>query len=83
MKKWSVEPKEIRVPKGALVHLHVTTADVQHGFDVKGLDISEPVDPGRSTDITFRADKPGKYEVECGILCGRGHDDMGGRIVVD
>lgn len=83
MKKWEMQPATIRVQKGTLVHLHVTTPDVQHGFDVPALDISEPVNPGKTTDITFHADKPGKYEVECGILCGRGHDDMGGTIIVE
>ncbi len=82
MKKWLIEPAEIRVEKGSVVHLHVTTSDVQHGFDVRALNIAEPVNPGRVTDITFRADKPGKYDVECGILCGRGHDEMEATIVV-
>ena len=83
MKQWDILPHEIRVHKGALVHLHVTTADVQHGFDVRGLNISEPVNPHQTTDITFRADTPGKYTVECGILGGRGHDDMEATIVVE
>lgn len=83
MKKWMITPDVIRVKKGTLVHLHITTPDVQHGFDVKGLNISEAVDPGKTTDINFVADKPGKYEIECGILCGKGHDDMTGSIIVE
>lgn len=66
-----------------MVHLHITIADVQHGFDVKGLNISEPVNPGRTTDINFVADKPGRYEVQCGILCGKGHDHMTGAIIIE
>jgi len=83
MKQWEILPHEIRVRKGTLVHLHVTTADVQHGFDVRGLNISEPVNPGRPTDISFRADMPGRYTVECDILCGKGHDDMEATIIIE
>ena len=83
MKKWAIVPDTIRVKQGTMVHLHITTPDVQHGFDVKGLNISEPVDPGKTTDIDLLADKPGKYDIECGILCGKGHDDMTGTIIVE
>jgi cytochrome c oxidase subunit 2 len=83
MKKWSIEPHEIRVKKGTVVTLHVSTADVQHGFEVQSLGISEPVNPGKPADITFVADKPGKYGIDCDILCGKGHDDMAATIVVE
>ncbi|GAC1656970.1 MAG: hypothetical protein NVS9B15_18260 [Acidobacteriaceae bacterium] len=83
MKQWEISPREIRVKQGTVVHLHVRTADVQHGFDVRGLNISEPINPGKTTDITFRADTPGSFAVECGILCGKGHDDMEATIVVE
>jgi cytochrome c oxidase subunit II len=83
MKKWSIEPHEIHVKKGTVVTLHVSTADVQHGFEVQSLGISEPVNPGKPADITFVADKPGKYGVDCDILCGKGHDDMAATIIVE
>lgn len=83
MKKWIITPDVIRVKKGTLVRLHITTADAQHGFDVKGLNISEPVNPGKTTDISFVADQPGRFEIKCGILCGKGHDDMTGAIVIE
>ena len=83
MKKWVITPDVIRVKQGTLVHLHITTSDVQHGFDVKGLDISEPVNPGKTTDINLVASQPGRYEIQCGILCGKGHDDMTGAIVIE
>jgi len=83
MKKYAVVPDVITVKRGTLVHLHVTTPDVQHGFDIPDLNISEPVNPGKPADITFVADKPGTYRIECGIICGPGHDDMTGKLVVE
>lgn len=83
MKKYAVEPPVIRVPRGAFVELIVTTPDVQHGFYVPGLGIREPVHKSRPAVITFDAETPGEYPVECSILCGPGHDEMRGKIVIE
>ena len=53
MRKYTIEPAVIRVKSGQPVSLDVTTADVQHGFDVPDLGIKEAVQPGRTTTITF------------------------------
>ncbi len=38
MKKYSIEPAVIHVKAGQITELEVSTADVQHGFDVPGLE---------------------------------------------
>lgn len=83
MKKYAVEPAEIRVKQGDLVMLHVTTPDVQHGFEVTELGINEPVNPGKAAVISFKAEKKGEFPVVCSIICGAGHDDMTGKIIVE
>lgn len=83
MKKYSVDPPVIRIRSGATVELLVTTADVQHGFDVPRLGIKEPVQPGKTTSIVLKAPAKGEYQVVCGIICGPHHDDMGGKIIVE
>jgi cytochrome c oxidase subunit II len=83
MKKYTIEPAVIHVKSGQLVELSVTTADVQHGFDVPALRIKEPVQPGKTTSILFTAPAPGEYRVVCGILCGPHHEDMTGKLVVE
>src|ERR1700737_107746 len=60
MKKYSITPAELRVKTGDVVHLEVSTSDVQHGFDIPDLNISEPVNPGRPAHITFTAAKKGE-----------------------
>ena len=83
MRKYTIEPAVIRVKSGQPVSLDVTTADVQHGFDVPDLGIKEPVQPGRTTTITFTPKTKGEYLVKCGVICGPHHDDMTGKLIVE
>lgn len=83
MKKYSIDPPVIRIKNGSTVELLVSTADVQHGFDVPKLSIKEPVQPGRTTSIILKAPPRGEYEIVCGIICGPHHDDMGGKLIVE
>jgi cytochrome c oxidase subunit 2 len=82
MKKWAIEPSRIEVPQGDEVELVVTTTDVEHGIAIPGLDIREPVQPGRPTIVRFKARTAGTYPMSCSILCGTGHKQMTGVIVV-
>jgi len=82
MRRYSFDPSVIRVKAGEPVDLEVTTADVQHGFDVPELGIKEPVQPGRTTNIRFTPQKKGEYKVKCGVICGPHHDDMKATLVV-
>ena len=83
MRKYSIEPAIIKVKSGMNVDLEVTTADVQHGFDVPQLGIKQPVQPGRPTHVKFKAPAKGEYQVICGIICGPHHDDMEAKLVVE
>ena len=83
MKKWAIEPSRITVRQGARVELVVSTADVEHGLGVRGLAINEPVQPGKPAVIRFLAQTPGTYPMRCSILCGKGHKDMLGEIVIE
>jgi cytochrome c oxidase subunit 2 len=83
MKKYSIEPAVIRVKAGQTTELEVSTPDVQHGFDVPGLSIKEPVRPGQATIVTLKAPPKGEYKVVCGIICGPHHDDMVAKLIVE
>lgn len=82
-KKWNIEPAEIRVKRNEAVELQVSTMDVAHGFEVPELKIDEPVNPGPAVKIRIQVEKPGRYVVRCSILCGMGHEEMMGAIVVE
>jgi cytochrome c oxidase subunit II len=83
VRRYAFEPPEIHVKKGQDVTLEISTSDVQHGFLVKGLDIDEPIQPGKPALVSFRPDKTGEYAVECSIICGPGHSRMQGKIIVE
>jgi cytochrome c oxidase subunit 2 len=83
MKKYTIEPAVIHVKAGQTTELEVSTADVQHGFDVPDLGIKEPVRPGSPAVITLKAPAKGEYKVVCGIICGPHHDDMQAKLVVE
>jgi cytochrome c oxidase subunit 2 len=83
MKKYTIEPAVIHVKAGQVTELDVSAADVQHGFDVPGLGIKEPVRPGQPVVITLKNPPKGEYRVVCGIICGPHHDDMMAKLVVE
>jgi cytochrome c oxidase subunit II len=83
MKKYTIEPAIIHVKSGQTTELDVSTADVQHGFDVPGLGIKEPVRSGQPAIVTLKNPPKGEYKVECGIICGPHHDDMVAKLVVE
>lgn len=83
MRKFSIAPAEIRLKQGETVRFQVSTEDVQHGFDIPQLGIREPVNPGRPAVFDFTPKAKGTFKVECGILCGPGHEDMQARIIVE
>ena len=82
-KKYQFDPPEIRVKKGDEVVLEVTTADVQHGFHIADLDISEPIQKGKVAEIRFTAANRGEHKIQCDIICGPRHDDMMGKLVIE
>lgn len=83
MKKYSFDPSEIRVKSGELVELELTTADVQHGLDIPALGIKEPVQPGKTAIVRFKAPAKGEYKINCGVICGPHHDDMQAKLIVE
>jgi len=83
MRKYAIEPAVIHVKAGQITELDVSTADVQHGFDVPDLGIKEPVRSGQPAVITLNHPPKGEYLVKCGIICGPHHDDMVAKLVVE
>lgn len=75
---------EMRVPAGEdqVIRLHVTSDDVWHTFGATDLRIKADAIPGQTDTTWFIADEPGTYLVECFELCGAGHSQMTGEIIV-
>lgn len=79
---WS--PAEIRVRKGELVRLRITSEDVTHSLAIPKLRVdSGPIEPGHWVRVEFVADRDGTLKFYCGVACGPHHTHMTGQLVVD
>lgn len=74
----------LRVPadEDQVIRLHITSDDVWHAFGVTDLRVKADAIPGETSEEWFIADEPGTYTIECFELCGAGHSQMTGEIVV-
>jgi len=81
-KKFEFEPSVITVRKGRPVRLLITALDVEHGFQIEELGINKRIKPGAVTVVEFTPTKAGKFRFACSVMCGSGHDEMTGELVV-
>jgi len=83
--RFTFSPSKIRVPKGAIVELVITSEDTDHGFRIPraNIDVAIPQRGKGEVRIKFIAKEKGDYVFECSRSCGAGHNLMRGRIVVD
>ncbi|XID95674.1 cupredoxin domain-containing protein [Paenibacillaceae bacterium WGS1546] len=73
------EPGEIKVKQGDEVSITLKNAQGNHDLKIEGYD---KVVKGNAT-VTFVADKTGEFKFICSIFCGKGHDDMIGKLIVE
>ncbi len=67
------------------VVLKLRSADVTHGFTLKGYEIfiSKGIEPGNTIYAEFNADKAGTFLFACNVFCGDIHHSMQGYLIVD
>jgi cytochrome c oxidase subunit 2 len=83
-RNWEFVPSEIRVKAGMPVELKVYSADVDHGIEFTDLDVPvERIPAGRTVTVRFIPSKPGVYHFRCAVVCGTGHDEMKGILIVE
>lgn len=83
-KAGSIHKPVIEVTKGDQVTLKLRSSDVAHGFTLKafGIYLTEPIKPGRTRFVSFKADKVGTFPFACNVFCGSVHEHMKGWLVV-
>ena len=81
-RKFEFGPKEIHVKKGQRITIVLTSPDFVHGFSVPDFNVRADGIPGKAVEITFVADKAGKYIFLCDNFCGEDHDKMTGFLIV-
>ena len=67
---------ELYIPVGRPVVVRLSSDDVIHSFWIPNLHGKKDLIPGRTSTITFRADRAGRYVGECAEFCGLQHAFM-------
>lgn len=96
--RYGYDPPVIRVNKGDTVKLTFASLDVTHGFYLEGYDLDvtirplkptvvlkHPSSPGNSQlveEVTFLANREGKFRYRCSTTCGFLHPFMLGELIV-
>jgi heme/copper-type cytochrome/quinol oxidase subunit 2 len=81
--EWRFEPNEIVISAGAKTRLRIFNEDsFNHGFAIKELGIDKTLLPLQETIIEIKTQSPGEYTFVCSVLCGRGHFDQEGKLIV-
>ena len=81
-RKFEFEPSVITVRKDQPVRLLITASDVEHGFEIEELNINKRLKPRTVTVVEFTPTRSGKFRFACSVMCGSGHDEMTGELVV-
>ena len=74
---------ELHVPVGRQIVAQLTSKDVIHTFGVAALHVKQDVIPGIVGTVWFTPAAAGRFDITCSGLCGPGHDQMHGVVVVE
>ena len=78
-----INSSEVHLPVGQPVKVLLRSKDVLHDFYVPQFRAKMDLVPGLVTYFWFTPTKTGRFEVLCAELCGVGHYNMRGLVVVD
>ena len=79
-----IEKPLIEVSQGDVVVFKLASSDVVHGFSLKdfGVYLTEGIEAGKVTYVSFTADKVGTFTFSCNAICGDMHQNMQGTLIV-
>lgn len=79
---WSWYPV-LKLQEGAEYTLHLSSADVNHGFSLYPVNVNFHVVPGYDYGLKIRPNISGEHKIICNEFCGVGHHMMLGKIIVE
>lgn len=82
-RQFAFEPASLHVQRGDTITLHFESLDAAHGLFIDGYDVDLHAEPGKSADVTFVAEQPGKFKIRCSVSCGVLHPFMIGELEVE
>lgn len=83
LRKYEFSPGSLRVRKGERVRLIMAAVDHEHGFKLDDFDINQKILKGTTVVVEFIADKAGTFQFRCSSVCGLGHRNMKGTLLVE
>jgi cytochrome c oxidase subunit 2 len=83
LRKYEFSPGSLRVRKGEQVRLIMAAVDHDHGFRLDDFQINQKIPKGTTAIVEFTADKAGTFQFRCSNVCGLGHRNMKGTLVVE
>jgi cytochrome c oxidase subunit II len=83
LRKYEFSHGSLRVRKGEQVKLVMAAADHDHGFKLDDFNINQKIPKGTTVVVEFTADKAGTFQFHCSSVCGLGHRNMKGTLVVE
>lgn len=97
--KYGYTPAVIKVNKGDRITLRLKAKDVTHGFFLEGYDLDAKARPEMPAfwvrrpstredyrtvqEVSFVADREGKFRYRCSVTCGYMHPFMQGELLVE
>ena len=75
---------EIRVNRGDRVRIVLNNTGGIHNWVIDEFNAKTKQIEGPATDtVEFTADKKGEYPFYCSVICGQGHKEMTGKLVIE
>jgi cytochrome c oxidase subunit 2 len=73
----------LRLQAGKPYTLHLSSADVNHGFSLFPVNLNFQIVPGYDYALRVVPNKAGDFRIVCNEFCGIGHHTMVGKVVVE
>lgn len=73
----------LKLKQGQTYRLHISSADLQHGFSIQPLNMNFHILPGYDHVLTITPTTAGEFSIVCNEFCGIGHHMMTGKIIVE
>ena len=74
--------KVLQLEQGVEYTLHLSSVDVNHGFNLYPFNVNFQVVPGYDYGLRVTPTEAGDYRIVCNEFCGVNHHIMVGRVIV-
>jgi len=80
---WDFTPSEVTAKVGEKIMLELVGVSGNHGIAIADLGIDVKFNEGETVTVDLPTDKAGTFPFRCNVMCGEGHRDMTGTIVIE